>query len=120
MGNKVRFTISLDEEVHEIFVRMAESSGMSLSRVVGLWLEDTCEGAQFVAGKMEEIRRFPRLAVPDVAHHWEATAMEAHEGGGAAVATRSGASVASPRSKASPPSSNTGGKPPRTSKRVER
>jgi predicted transcriptional regulator len=58
-ADRIRTTISLDPEVHEIFKRMAEASGMSVSRCMGEWLADTAEGAQFVSLKMQEARQAP-------------------------------------------------------------
>jgi hypothetical protein len=46
---RIRTTISVDKEVHQIFVAMADAGGMSVSRCMGEWLADTAEGAQFVA-----------------------------------------------------------------------
>jgi hypothetical protein len=53
---RIRTTISLSPEVHEIFKRMAESAGLSVSRCMGDWLKDTADGAQLVAMKMHEAR----------------------------------------------------------------
>lgn len=57
--DRIRTTISLDPEVHEIFKHMAEASGMSVSRCMGEWLADTAEGAQLVLQKMMEAKRAP-------------------------------------------------------------
>ena len=57
--NRIRTTISVDKEVHEIFVRMAETAGMSVSRCMGEWLADTADGALFVAQKMAAARKAP-------------------------------------------------------------
>ena len=59
---RIRTTISIDPHVYDIFKRMAEASGMSVSRCMGEWLSDTADGAQFVSLKMEEARKAP-LAV---------------------------------------------------------
>lgn len=56
---RIRTTISVDKEVHEIFVRMAETAGMSVSRCMGEWLADTADGAMFVAEKMAAARKAP-------------------------------------------------------------
>ena len=62
-ADRVRTTISLDPEVHEIFKRMAEAAGMSVSRCMGEWLADTADGAQFVALKMQEARKAPMMVM---------------------------------------------------------
>lgn len=64
--DRIRTTISLDPAVHAIFVTMAEASGTSVSRCMGDWLADTAEGAQFVAGKMQEARRAPKTVMREM------------------------------------------------------
>lgn len=56
---RIRTTISVDREVHDIFVAMAKAGGMSVSRCMGEWLADTADGAQFVAQKMMAARQAP-------------------------------------------------------------
>jgi hypothetical protein len=63
---RIRTTISVDRDVHEIFVKMAEAGGMSVSRCMGEWLADTAEGAQFVAQKMVEARQSPALVMREM------------------------------------------------------
>lgn len=65
-ADRIRTTISLDPEVHAIFVTMAEASGTSVSRCMGDWLADTAEGAQFVAAKMMEARRAPKTVMREM------------------------------------------------------
>jgi hypothetical protein len=66
MADRIRTTISVAPEVHAIFVRMAEAAGISVSRCMGDWLADTAEGAQFVAHKMEEARKAPKLVMREM------------------------------------------------------
>jgi hypothetical protein len=56
---RIRTTISLTPETHEVFKRMAEAAGLSVSKCMGDWLEDTADAAQMVARKMEEARKAP-------------------------------------------------------------
>lgn len=63
MSDRIRLTISVEPEVHAIFSKMAEASGMSLGKCMGDWLADTAEGAQFVAMKMEEARKAPKTVM---------------------------------------------------------
>lgn len=56
---RFRTMISLDPEVHQIFVRMAAASRLSVSRCMGDWLGDTVDAAQFITLKMEEARATP-------------------------------------------------------------
>lgn len=64
--DRIRTTISLDPEVHEIFKRMAEASGMSVSRAMGEWLADTAEGAELVVSKMVEARKAPMVVMREM------------------------------------------------------
>lgn len=65
-NERVRTTISLDPEVHEIFKRMAEAARMSVSRCMGEWLADTADGAQFVANKMVQARSAPMVVMREM------------------------------------------------------
>lgn len=66
MADRIRTTISLDPDVHAIFVTMAQAAGTSVSRCMGDWLADTAEGAQFVASKMQEARRAPKTVMREL------------------------------------------------------
>lgn len=125
MSERIRLTISVTPEVHEVFTRMAEAAGMSLGKCMGEWLADTADGAQFVAMKMEEARKAPKLVMREMqsmarglVDEVDAKMEEIRKG--AAAASRP--AKAEPRrpasSRASPPSSNTGGKVPQTGPRV--
>lgn len=59
MSERIRTTISIDPEVHEIFKRMAEAGNMSVSRAMGEWLADTADAAQLIVLKMEEAKKAP-------------------------------------------------------------
>lgn len=120
MADRIRTTISLDPEVHAIFVRMAETAGQSVSRCMGDWLADTAEGAQLVALKMAEARKAPKTVMREIQSMVRGLAEEVD----ASAETlrkkslaESRATVAEPRragrGQALPPSSNTGGKVPR-------
>jgi hypothetical protein len=112
---RIRLTITVSPEVHEVFSRMAETAGVSLGRCMGDWLADTLDGAQFVALKMEQARQSPKLAMREL----EATARghleEVRSGMDRLRATGWGAGSggAGASAPALPPSSNTGGKSPR-------
>ncbi len=119
MSERIRTTISLDPEVHAIFVTMAEAAGTSVSRCMGDWLADTAEGAQFVSMKMQEARRAPKTVMREmqamaVGLHEEITSQIGRRGQGGGTRTHAGASGdLAASSPPSPPSSNTGGKVPR-------
>jgi hypothetical protein len=117
MTERIRLTISVTPEVHEVFSRMAELSGGSLGKTMGDWLGDTIEGAQFVALKMQEARKAPMT----VMREFQAYARGAsHEIDGLVDQVRAGlaadramqARPARQVGRQAPPSSNTGGKVP--------
>lgn len=119
MSDRIRLTISVTPEVHEVFSRMAEASGMSLGKCMGDWLADTAEGAQFVALKMQEARKAPKTVMREfqsLARGLVDAVDEAAEGlrsgqreGRSAHLTVAGVLA--------PPSSNTGGKVPGKTRR---
>lgn len=112
---RMRTTITVSPEVHEIFSRMAEAGGMSLARCIGDWLEDTSEGAALIAQKMQEARRAPRVVMREI----HAMALGLVDEAAAAIeevrrrsAAGAGGQPAAGAGRRSPPVSNTGGKSP--------
>jgi hypothetical protein len=114
---RIRLTISVTPETHAIFVSMAEASGQSLGRCIGDWLEDTAEGAQFVAKKMVEARAAPKTVMREMHSFAQGLLSEVAQ---AQENMRLGAGAAALPGRLAPPSSNTGGKVPRTSPRKPR
>jgi len=121
MSERIRLTISVEPEVHAIFSKMAEASGMSLGKCMGDWLADTAEGAQFVAMKMVEARKAPKTVMREMQAMAHGLAQEvdaqvdkirksALTGDGEARFPRHGGG----RQGVTPPSSNTGGKVPQS------
>jgi len=117
MSERIRLTITVTPEVRDVFARMAETAGMSLGKCMGEWLTDTSEGAQFVAQKMEDARKAPRVVMREMqafskglVTEVDQLADEIRRGGPAVDAKRQ--PQARP-GRVSPPSSNTGGKVPR-------
>lgn len=49
-----------------MFKRLADASGMSISKAMGEWLGDTVEGAEFMAAKVEQARAAPRQVVQEL------------------------------------------------------
>lgn len=123
-SDRIRLTVSISPQAHEAFSRMADAAGISLGRAIGGWLDDTLEGAQFVAAKMQEARTAPQRALDDLkalgghlATGDADTVLEAIQR--EAAAARKGPpprGVESSRASAgeSSPSSNTGIKSPRS------
>lgn len=119
---RIRLTIPVSPEVHAAFSQMSDASGLPLGRCMGEWLEDTLEGAQLIALKLQEAKRAPVTVMREMQamlHGFQGEVDESMErvrllrkAGGGGSAGAAGATNA-PRSKA--PSSNTGLKsPPRT------
>jgi hypothetical protein len=135
--DRVRFTISVDADVHDAFADLAHSSGVSLSRCVGDWLRDTAEAAQMTILKVNEARKAPeevvrayrRLMAEDARGimdnasfwgtargHGAAGLTEGKGLGRGGQATAVGGRQAAPAQPV-PPSSNTGGKSPGKTRR---
>lgn len=117
MAERIRLTITVTPEVHEVFSRMSESTGLSLGRTMGDWLGDTIEGAQFVAHKVDQARKAPKLLMREMQAFTRGLVTEVDD---LAVKMRAGSSLPDAQRPAeraaaapSPPSSNTGGKVPR-------
>lgn len=64
--DNVRLTITVTPEVHAAFKRLAEASGMSISRAMGDWLGDTLEAAETMTTMVEKARAAPRLALQEI------------------------------------------------------
>lgn len=120
-AQRIRLTISITPEVHAVFQRMSAASGMSMSRAMGEWLEDTSEAALFMASKLEEARAAPRLVARELHSYALGLADQTLQliesvragtsGGGAATAAQQAAGRRVPGGSI-PPFSNTGGKGP--------
>lgn len=109
--DRIRLTIPVSPEVHAAFTKMSAASGLPVGRCMGEWLEDTVEGAQLVAAKMEEAKRSPVAVMREVQAafhglHGEASDVLADLRRRAADA-RDGRSAAG-RGASTAPSSNTG------------
>ncbi len=112
-ADRIRLTISVTPESHEVFTRMAEAAGMSLGKCMGDWLHDTIDGAQFVAMKMEEARKAPKVVMREMQAF--ARGLVADVDADAEQMRKTGQvgpryEGARGRSGVRPPSSNTGGK----------
>lgn len=62
----IRLTITVTPEVHAVYQRLAASTGTSLGKTMGEWLESTIEGAEFMASKMEQARAAPGLVMREI------------------------------------------------------
>ncbi len=123
MTERVRFTISVEQEVYEAFADLAHTSGVSMSRCIGDWLRDTAEAAQMTTVKLNEVRRSPQDALqafllslqPDMADIAEAQRIARDAGSSFADARavrkrRLGDLSGAQALRSDPPPSNTGGK----------
>ena len=121
--DRIRTTITITPEAHEVFSRMAETAGLSLGRCIGDWLTDTLDGAQFVSLKMAEARKAPSvvmremhamaLGLVDETNRTMAEMREKPAGRPSEVGGVPPTRPAGRPTRVSPPSSNTGGKVPR-------
>ena len=59
MTKTIRTTVTMSQEVYEVYKHMAEVGKMSVSRCMGEWLTDTVDGALYLTQKMDEARRRP-------------------------------------------------------------
>ena len=117
MTDTRRISIAVTPEVHAIFKRMSDAAGLSMARTIGEWLSDTADGAQFVAGKMEEAKASPGRVMREMqamlhgAQGEVAVVLEGIRSGARGIPPRSESARGGP---AAAPSSNTGRKyPPR-------
>lgn len=120
---RIRTTISVDKEVHQIFVAMAEAGGMSVSRCMGEWLADTAEGAQFVAQKMKEAKAAPKTVMRELQaaamgmHEMAAEVLDDMRSGKTPPPDREASRRAAVISRSKAPSSNTGLNSPKSPKK---
>lgn len=132
-ADRIRLTISVTPESHEVFTRMAEAAGISLGKCMGDWLHDTIDGAQFVALQMEKARKAPKVVMREMQALAQGLVAEVNEhaetmrksGPAAAAEVRGrGGRAARPSTYGEflglPPSSNTGGKVPRKNPKAGR
>jgi hypothetical protein len=119
MTERLRTTISITPEVHEVFKRMAEAGNMSVSRAMGEWLADTADAAELIVLKMEEAKKAPMRVMRElqamVAGMSDQVDMDIEK---VRKMTRGGIRVALPPAvdSAPAPSSNTGLKSPKNGK----
>ena len=113
----IRLKITVTPEVHAVYQRLAESTGTSLGKTMGEWLESTIEGAEYMAGKMQEARTAPQRVMREIHAYAQGVAdetgslVEKMREQGRVDRASSRRTVGAPLS---PPSGNTGGKGPRT------
>ena len=62
----VRLSISVTQQDHLAFERLAAASGVSLSRCMGEWLGDTLDAVEHTAAMVERARAAPKLAMREM------------------------------------------------------
>jgi len=114
MSERIRLTITVTPEVHEVFSRMAAAAGISLGKCMGDWLGDTIDGAQFVAQKMEDARKAPRVVMREMQAFAQGLVDETESLAGQMRRLQPSAKTMPGAGGVGfiPPSSNTGGKSP--------
>lgn len=119
----VRVSVPVTAQVHEVYSRLAASTSTSLGKTMGEWLESTLEGAEFMAGKMEQAKKAPQRVMREI----HAYALGVSDETGTIIERMKAkgkeeraalARDARVRSSATPypPTSNTGGKVPKNTK----
>lgn len=66
MADRIRITVAVDPEVLDVFKTMADTSGVSVSRCIGDWLDDTADAAKFVSQRVIEAREAPMTVMREL------------------------------------------------------
>lgn len=119
----VRVSVPVTAEVHEVYSRLAASTSASLGKTMGEWLESTLEGAEFMAGKMEQAKKAPQRVMREIHAYAMGVADETgvivermrQKGRDDRAALARDARAGRPDP--SPPYSNTGGKVPKNTEK---
>jgi hypothetical protein len=119
--DKIRLTIPVSREVHEVFSRYAKAGNISIGRAMGGWLQDTLQSAEFVSSAMERARESPRMVALEIDAYARGLAdetgalMKRMKAAGAAAEGARSRDVAADASDGlqAPPPCNTGGKVPK-------
>lgn len=132
----IRVTVPVTPEVLALFQRLSRTSGNSVGRCMGDWLDETREGLVPMIEIMERFKSGPRSAVQalqlhanaltDMAAEVVAEAMRIDPETGSSAGTpaerggRTPAPVFTGKGGLTPPSSNTGGKVPLKAKKPKK
>jgi len=103
--NIVRLSIPIPAHTYDVFKRISAASGVPLGRCMAQWLGDTLDAAEYMAGKLEEVRARPG----DLSRELTGFAV--------ALSAASDDVILKAKSQIPPPSSNTGGKLPRSARK---
>lgn len=60
---RIRTTISIPSGTYEIYKNMSNVTGLSVSRVIGDWLDSTSDAAAISSKQIEEIKNLPKQAI---------------------------------------------------------
>lgn len=63
---KVRTTVTIDEEALAVYRQLAETLGVSLTRAIGGWLEESTDAAQMVALNVRAAKESPAKALREI------------------------------------------------------
>lgn len=73
---RIRLTISVTPEVHEVFSRLASGTSVSIGRTMGDWLGDTIDAAAHTANLVEQARAAPRQVAMQLHAYAQGMAVE--------------------------------------------
>lgn len=120
-----RVSVPVSAEVLEVFQKLAKAGNMSTGRAIAEWLNDTIEGAEFMASTLERARAAPQLVMREL--HAYALGVSDETGDMIRKITKmgqddraAGRASAAPhalpggQTSTTPPVSNTGGKVPKS------
>lgn len=117
-----RISVPVSEEVLLVFQKLAKAGNMSTGRAIAEWLNDTIEGAEFMASTLERARAAPQLVMREMHAYALGLSDETGEmirkitkkGQDDRAAERASAAPHAPTGdQTNPPPCNTGGKVPK-------
>lgn len=66
MTERIRLTITVPAEAHQVFQHMAAVAGQPLGRVMGDWLADTADAATLITAKVAEAKEAPKRVMREL------------------------------------------------------
>jgi histidinol dehydrogenase len=120
MTQRIRTTISISPDVLELFQRISDISGVSVSRCMGNWLADTKDGAEHIFNQMQNMKHASTGAIRDFHSRLQVEHVEKSSAPGQNNAALARSSDLEREVADFAPSSNTGLKSVRVSKKITR
>ena len=67
--DRMRISVAIPRDLYPVLQEFADAGGMSVSRIVGEWLNDTRESLQFVTARIVEAKQSPASALAKFQEH---------------------------------------------------